>query len=66
MIRSPVALVNLAMAAQVGDNREMTATSLSFTSIGFLASVTIHVGLERTWASESLITDLALVLLLCA
>ena len=29
-----------------------------------LASMAIHVGLERTWAGESLVADLAFVLLL--
>ena len=53
------------MSPQVGDNGEVPTAALSLASVGFLASVTIHVGLERARASEALVADLALVLLLC-
>ena len=57
--------MNLAVSSQVGDNREMTAATISLTGIGLLACVAVHVCLKRTWASEALVADLALVLLLC-
>lgn len=37
-----------------------------FAILTFLASVAVHVCLKRTGAGESLVTDLALVLLLAA
>ena len=65
MIGCAIALVNFAVSSQVGDNGEMTAAAISFTGIGFLARVAVHVCLKRAWASEALVADLALVLLLC-
>ncbi len=53
------------MSPQVGDNGEVAATALSLTSVWLLASVTVHMSLERAGASEALVADLALVLLLC-
>jgi hypothetical protein len=59
-----LALVDFAMASQVGHNREMTATALDFTSEWLLASVAVHMGLKGAWACETLITDFTLVFLL--
>lgn len=36
------------------------------TRLTLLSCVAVHVRLQRTWSRESLVTDLALVLLLCA
>jgi len=64
--RSGVALVNLPMSAEIRDNGEMSATALNFTRKWLLARVAVHVSLKRAWASESLIANFALVLLLGA
>ena len=65
MIRGTIALMNLAVSPQIGDNREMTTAALSLTGIGLFPSVTVHVGLKRAWTRETLVADLTLVLLLC-
>ena len=42
----------------------MTTAAVSFAGVGFLASVAVHMRLERAGASEALVADLALVFLL--
>jgi len=59
-----ITLVDLFVSAQVWYYTELTSTAWNFTSEWLLASVTVHMRLKRTWASESLVTDLTLVLLL--
>ena len=56
--------MNLFVSSQIGNNRKMSSTALNVTSERLLASVAVHMRLQRTWSSESLIADLALVLLL--
>ncbi len=56
--------MNLAVSPQVRDNEEVTDTTLSLTSVGLLASVTVHMSLKRAEASKALVADLALMLLL--
>lgn len=53
------------MSPQVGHNGEVATTALSLASVRLLASVTVHMSLERAGAREALVADLALVLLLC-
>lgn len=52
------------MSPQVGHNGEVTTATFGLTSVGFLPGVAVHVGLKRAGASEALVADLALVLLL--
>lgn len=82
MILGSIVLVYFAMPPEVGYNRKMTTAALYFASKCYqmlvesntmrsrkhtlLASVAVHVCLERAGASEALIADLALVLLLRA
>lgn len=54
------------MPSQVGNNGEVTTTTVGFTGIWLFASMAVHMGLERAGTSEALVTDLALVLLLYA
>ncbi len=61
-----LALVDFAMAAQVGYDGEVSTAALGFAGVGLFAGVAVHVGLERGRAGESLVADLALVFLLCA
>jgi len=64
MIGATIALVYFAMPPQVGDDREVATTALDFASKWLLASMAVHVCLERARASEALVANLALVLLL--
>jgi len=66
MIRTTVVLVYFAMPPQIGDNREVASAALDFASKWLLASMAVHVCLERARASEALVANLALVLLLRA
>jgi len=66
VILTTFALVYLTVSPQVGDNGEVTTATLNFACKWLLASMAVHVCLERTGARESLVTDLALVLLLRA
>lgn len=54
------------MASQVGDNREVASTALDLAGEWLLAGMAVHVRLQRAWSRESLVADLALVLLLSA
>lgn len=61
-----LASVHLAVAAQVGYDRKISAATFDLASKGLLASVAVHVRLERAWAGKALVAHLALVLLLRA
>jgi len=60
------ALVNLVVAAQIGNNREVAPTARNLTCEWLFACMAVHVCLERRWAGKPLVADLALVLLLRA
>jgi len=66
VVDAAVVLVNLAMSPQVGYDGEVAATAIDFACEWLLASVAVHVCLQRTWSCEALVADLALVLLLRA
>jgi len=66
MIPTPIVLVHLAVPSQVGYHGEVAPTAFNFTSKWFLASMAVHVSLERAWSRESLVANFALVLLLGA
>lgn len=59
-----VALVDLAVTAQVADNAEWSTAARVLANKGLLASVAVHVCLERAGAGEALVANAALVLLL--
>jgi len=59
-----LALVDLLMTAKVGNNGKVAATSIHVTCVGLLASVAVHMSLERTRSRESLVANFALMLLL--
>lgn len=52
------------MTSQVGDNREVASTAINVARKRLLASMAVHMGLERARAGEALVANLALVLLL--
>lgn len=56
--------MNLLVSSQIGNNREVTSTTLHVASKRLLAGVAVHMSLEGAGSSESLVADLALVLLL--
>lgn len=56
--------MNLSVSSEIGDYREMSATSFNLTGKRLLAGVAVHVSLQRTGASEPLVANLTLVLLL--
>lgn len=60
------ALMDLLVSSEIRDNREASTTAVLFTRKWFLASVTIGVGLQGAWSRETLVTNLALMLLLRA
>jgi hypothetical protein len=59
-----LALVNLPMPSQIGNDRKVSPAAFDIAGEWLLASVAIHVRLQRTWSGKALVTDLALVLLL--
>lgn len=61
-----LAFMYLAVPSQVGHDRKVAAAAFDFASKRLLASVAVHVGLQRARTGESLVADLALVLLLRA
>lgn len=52
------------VSTQVRDDRKMPATAFHITRKRLLASVAVHVCLQRRWACKTLVANLALVLLL--
>lgn len=64
--RTGLAKVNLPVSSKVGDDRKVSATALNLTSKGLLASMAVHVSLQGTRSSKSLVAQLALMLLLGA